>query len=66
LKGEIHDGSRFSRGNGAVVLGSDSLHAPLRQGLREDAMGWEDILGLAVSIALLWYLLWAMVRAEKV
>ena len=29
-------------------------------------MGWEDILGLAVSIALLWYLLWAMVRAEKV
>ncbi len=29
-------------------------------------MGWEDILGLLVSIALLWYLLWAMVRAEKV
>jgi K+-transporting ATPase KdpF subunit len=29
-------------------------------------MGWEDILGLAVSIALLWYLLHAMVRAEKV
>jgi hypothetical protein len=29
-------------------------------------MGWEDVLGLAVSIALLWYLLRAMVRAEKV
>jgi len=29
-------------------------------------MGWEDILGLLVSLALLWYLLWAMVRAEKV
>ena len=29
-------------------------------------MGWEDILGLLVSVALLWYLLWAMVRAEKV
>lgn len=29
-------------------------------------MGWEDVLGLGVSLALLWYLLWAMVRAEKV
>lgn len=29
-------------------------------------MGWEDVLGLAVSLGLLWYLLWAMVRAEKV
>jgi K+-transporting ATPase KdpF subunit len=29
-------------------------------------MGWEDVLGLVVSLALLWYLLWAMVRAEKV
>jgi len=29
-------------------------------------MGWEDALGLVVSLALLWYLLWAMVRAEKV
>ena len=29
-------------------------------------MGWEDALGLAVSLALLGYLLWAMVRAEKV
>jgi len=29
-------------------------------------MGWEDILGLVVSLGLLWYLLWAMVRAEKV
>jgi hypothetical protein len=29
-------------------------------------MGWEDVLGLAVTIALLWYLLHAMVRAEKV
>ena len=28
-------------------------------------MGWEDVLGLAVSIGLLWYLLHAMVRAEK-
>jgi K+-transporting ATPase KdpF subunit len=29
-------------------------------------MGWEDVLGLVVTLALLWYLLWAMVRAEKV
>jgi K+-transporting ATPase KdpF subunit len=29
-------------------------------------MGWEDVLGLAVSVALLWYLLWAMLKAEKV
>ena len=29
-------------------------------------MGWEDILGLIVSVALLWYLLSAMLKAEKV
>jgi K+-transporting ATPase KdpF subunit len=29
-------------------------------------MGWEDILGLVVSVGLLWYLLWAMLKAEKV
>ncbi|HKD19028.1 MAG TPA: potassium-transporting ATPase subunit F [Thermoanaerobaculia bacterium] len=29
-------------------------------------MGWEDVLGLLVTLGLLWYLLWAMVRAEKV
>jgi K+-transporting ATPase KdpF subunit len=29
-------------------------------------MGWEDILGLAVSAGLLGYLLWAMLKAEKV
>ncbi len=29
-------------------------------------MGWEDVLGLLVSLGLLWYLLQAMVRAEKV
>jgi K+-transporting ATPase KdpF subunit len=29
-------------------------------------MGWEDVLGLAVTLGLLWYLLWAMLRAEKV
>ena len=28
-------------------------------------MGWEDVLGLLVTVALLWYLLKAMVRAEK-
>jgi K+-transporting ATPase KdpF subunit len=28
-------------------------------------MGWEDLLGLVVSVALLWYLLRAMLRAEK-
>jgi K+-transporting ATPase KdpF subunit len=28
-------------------------------------MGWEDVLGLAVSAGLLCYLLWAMVRAER-
>jgi len=29
-------------------------------------MGWEDVLGLLVTLGLLWYLLWAMVRAERV
>jgi len=29
-------------------------------------VGWEDVLGLAVTIGLLWYLLRAMLRAEKV
>jgi K+-transporting ATPase KdpF subunit len=28
-------------------------------------MGWEDILGLTVSAALLWYLLRAMLKAEQ-
>jgi K+-transporting ATPase KdpF subunit len=29
-------------------------------------MGWEDILGLAVSAGLLGYLLWALLKAERV
>ncbi|HWZ85671.1 MAG TPA: potassium-transporting ATPase subunit F [Thermoanaerobaculia bacterium] len=29
-------------------------------------MGWEDVLGLVVTVALLCYLLWAMLKAEKV
>ncbi|HKB69378.1 MAG TPA: potassium-transporting ATPase subunit F [Thermoanaerobaculia bacterium] len=29
-------------------------------------MGWEDALGLLVTLFLLGYLLWTMVRAEKV
>jgi K+-transporting ATPase KdpF subunit len=29
-------------------------------------MGWEDVLGLVVTVGLLWYLLWAMLKAEKV
>jgi K+-transporting ATPase KdpF subunit len=29
-------------------------------------MGWEDVLGLVVTLFLLGYLLWALVRAEKV
>lgn len=29
-------------------------------------MGWEDILGLVVTVLLLWYLLRAMLEAEKV
>ncbi len=29
-------------------------------------MGWEDVLGLIVTLGLLAYLLWAMLRAEKV
>jgi K+-transporting ATPase KdpF subunit len=28
-------------------------------------VGWEDILGLAVTLALLWYLLRAMLKAEE-
>jgi K+-transporting ATPase KdpF subunit len=29
-------------------------------------MGWEDVLGLAVTLGLLWYLVQAMLKAEKV
>jgi K+-transporting ATPase KdpF subunit len=29
-------------------------------------MGWEDVLGLAVTLGLLWYLVNAMLKAEKV
>jgi K+-transporting ATPase KdpF subunit len=29
-------------------------------------MGWEDVLGLVVTAGLLCYLLWAMLKAEKV
>ncbi|MGH7484961.1 MAG: K(+)-transporting ATPase subunit F [Thermoanaerobaculia bacterium] len=29
-------------------------------------MGWEDIIGLLVTVGLLVYLLWAMLRAEEV
>jgi K+-transporting ATPase KdpF subunit len=29
-------------------------------------MGWEDVLGLVVTVGLLCYLLWAMLKAEKV
>jgi K+-transporting ATPase KdpF subunit len=29
-------------------------------------MGWEDALGLVVTVLLLWYLLRAMLKAEEV
>jgi K+-transporting ATPase KdpF subunit len=29
-------------------------------------MGWEDILGLAVTVFLIWYLFRALVKAEEV
>jgi K+-transporting ATPase KdpF subunit len=29
-------------------------------------MGWEDTLGLIVSVGLLRYLLWAMLKAEEI
>jgi K+-transporting ATPase KdpF subunit len=29
-------------------------------------MNWEDIVGLAVTVGLLVYLLWAMLKAEEV
>jgi K+-transporting ATPase KdpF subunit len=58
-------GLRVSRGDAAPLLGGDPLHAPLRPDLRR-YVGWEDILGLAVTIGLLWYLLRAMLRAERV
>jgi K+-transporting ATPase KdpF subunit len=28
-------------------------------------VGWEDVLGLAVTIGLLWYLVRALLKAEK-
>jgi K+-transporting ATPase KdpF subunit len=29
-------------------------------------VGWEDVLGLVVTLGLLWYLLRAMLKAEEV
>jgi len=29
-------------------------------------MGWEDVLGLAITAGLLWYLVRALLKAEKV
>jgi K+-transporting ATPase KdpF subunit len=29
-------------------------------------VGWEDILGLVVTLGLLWYLLRAMLKAEEI
>jgi len=29
-------------------------------------VGWEDVLGLVVTLGLLWYLLRAMLKAEQV
>jgi K+-transporting ATPase KdpF subunit len=29
-------------------------------------MGWEDIVGLLITVGLLIYLLWAMLKAEEV
>jgi K+-transporting ATPase KdpF subunit len=29
-------------------------------------MGWEDVLGLLITVGLLWYLLRAMLKAEEV
>jgi K+-transporting ATPase KdpF subunit len=30
------------------------------------SVGWEDILGLVVTLGLLWYLLRAMLKAEEI
>jgi hypothetical protein len=38
----------------------------VRPGLRRKKMGWEDILGLAVALGLLWYLLRATLKAEEI
>jgi hypothetical protein len=59
-------GPSFSSAVGLFVLARRRLRAALRQGLRALAMGWEDILGLAVTVLLLWYLLRSMLQAEKV
>jgi K+-transporting ATPase KdpF subunit len=29
-------------------------------------MGWEDVLGLAITVGLLWYLVRALLKAERV
>jgi K+-transporting ATPase KdpF subunit len=58
-------GRDLSRGDGPARLGGDRLRPALRSDLKEKRMGWEDLLGLVVSVALLWYLLRAMLNAEK-
>jgi K+-transporting ATPase KdpF subunit len=59
-------GRGLSGGDGAALLGGDRIRPALRPDLKETHMGWEDLLGLVVSVALLGYLLRSMVRAEKV
>jgi K+-transporting ATPase KdpF subunit len=60
-----HVGRDLSRRDGRALLVGRRLRAALRPDLRETSMGWEDVLGLAVSVALLGFLLRAMLRAEK-
>jgi K+-transporting ATPase KdpF subunit len=58
--------SDLSRPDRPAVLGVGLVRPALRQDLTEVAMGWEDVLGLVVTLFLLGYLLRAMIRAEKV
>lgn len=52
---------------GSAFLFGHPLHEVGGQGLiRRAAVGWEDILGLVVSLSLLYYLMRAMLKAERI
>jgi K+-transporting ATPase KdpF subunit len=58
-------GRDLPRRNGPALPGGGRVRAALRPDLKGRRVGLEDLLGLVVSVALLWYLLRAMLRADK-
>ena len=60
-----HDGSLFSRFDHRVLSARPRLRARVREVAVGGTMNLESILGLAVSVLLLIYLVYALLRPER-